>query len=410
MGAAGDVAHRGRWHRRLDAVCADPEALRLVLHPVVDVAAGRVAGYEVLSRFASDVPTEQWFRAARALGRDADLDRVVLDGALRLLPDLPPGTFLTVNASPTSLADQRVLDVLTSHDLTGVVLELTEHADCDPAQLTDPLRMLRARGRWSPWTTWARATRGCCGWPSCVRRSSRWTCSWSATCTATSSSARSCSSSASAPAGWTPGSSPRASRRSTSWTCCAAWASPLVQGFLLARPQEDFVQLGAEARRLLEVPQAAQNAHAADAFEGPEGHRRSRAAAGRTRRARDLTRRTKTDRSVGDALRSATEQSAPSSSSTPTTCPGPGAAGRASRRAAAGGTGGRHRGTRDGRHRRRRPRRGALGRGPLRPLVCTDAAGRYVGVVGVEDLVLDLAVTSGGVAAPQEAGGWRMGA
>ncbi len=44
------------------------------------------------------------------------------------------------------------------------------------------------------------------------------------------------------------------------------------------------------------------------------------------------------------------------------------------------------------------------------PLVCTDAAGRYVGVVGVEDLVLELAVTSGGATAPQEAGGWRMGA
>ncbi|WP_432485033.1 hypothetical protein [Kineococcus esterisolvens] len=31
----------GRWRHRLDALAAHPERLRLVLHPVVDVAGGR---------------------------------------------------------------------------------------------------------------------------------------------------------------------------------------------------------------------------------------------------------------------------------------------------------------------------------------------------------------------------------
>ena len=53
----GGVTHRARWNRRLDAVCADPSLFRLVLHPVVDIAAGRIAGYEVLSRFPSTIPT-----------------------------------------------------------------------------------------------------------------------------------------------------------------------------------------------------------------------------------------------------------------------------------------------------------------------------------------------------------------
>lgn len=406
MGAAGDVAHRGRWHRRLDAVCADPEALRLVLHPVVDVAAGRVAGYEVLSRFASDVPTEQWFRAARALGRDADLDRVVLDGALRLLPDLPPGTFLTVNASPTSLADQRVLDVLTSQDLTGVVLELTEHADCDPTQLSDPLRMLRARGALvaldDVGTGHSGLLRMAVVRPEILKVDlqlvrdlhrdlvKRSLVQFLGECAG----------------------------RLDAWIIAEGVETvdeldvlrgmgvPLVQGFLLARPQEGFVQLGQEARRLLEVPLVP------DAGEGAEGHRRSRTAGGPTRRARDLTRRTKTDRTVGDAVRSATEQSAPVVVVDADDVPRvlvlpserPGAVPRVepvdvtvapetavtdvAARAVARSAGVR-----------------------FDPLVCTDAAGRYVGVVGVEDLVLELAVTAGGgAAAPQEAGGWRMGA
>ncbi len=254
------------------------------LHPVVDVAAGRVAGYEVLSRFASDVPTEQWFRAARALGRDADLDRVVLDGALRLLPDLPPGTFLTVNASPTSLADQRVMDVLTSHDLTGVVLELTEHADCDPAQLTDPLRRLRARGALvaldDVGTGHSGLLRMAVVRPEILKVDlqlvrdlhrdlvKRSLVQFLGECAG----------------------------RLDAWIIAEGVETvdeldvlrgmgvPLVQGFLLARPQEEFVQLGADARRLLQVPLATD---AADAFGGPEGHHRSRAAAGRTRRARD---------------------------------------------------------------------------------------------------------------------------
>ena len=53
-----DPRDRIRWQQRLDALVADPSTLRLVLHPVVDVVAGRVAGYEALSRFDSRVPTE----------------------------------------------------------------------------------------------------------------------------------------------------------------------------------------------------------------------------------------------------------------------------------------------------------------------------------------------------------------
>ncbi|WP_369052147.1 EAL domain-containing protein [Kineococcus terrestris] len=157
-----DSADAAGWSQRLDALRAAPEALRLVLHPLVDLAAARVAGHEVLSRVdlpapvppgagPHDVPApagpERWFDAARALGRAAELDALVLRRALGLRARTPHGQFLTVNASPTSLLDGRVLDVLLgAGDLAGVVLEVTEHADCAPEALLEPLRALRARG------------------------------------------------------------------------------------------------------------------------------------------------------------------------------------------------------------------------------------------------------------------------
>jgi EAL domain-containing protein (putative c-di-GMP-specific phosphodiesterase class I) len=141
-----DPRDRIRWEQRLDALVADPSALRLVLHPVVDVVAGRVAGYEALSRFDSPLPTEEWFDAARALGRSGEVDQLVLSRALPLQALLPHGTFLTVNATPTSLREPAVLDTLLAHDLTGVIVEITEQADCAPYDLLGPLRRLRARG------------------------------------------------------------------------------------------------------------------------------------------------------------------------------------------------------------------------------------------------------------------------
>ncbi|WP_432547279.1 EAL domain-containing protein [Kineococcus sp. SYSU DK004] len=156
------TADAAGWSERLDALLAAPESLRLVLHPLVDLAAARVAGHEVLSRVDLPAPArsgapaheapapagpERWFDAARALGRAAELDALVLRRAVGLRARTPHGQFLTVNASPTSLLDGRVLDVLLgAGDLSGVVLEVTEHADCQPEALLEPLRALRARG------------------------------------------------------------------------------------------------------------------------------------------------------------------------------------------------------------------------------------------------------------------------
>ncbi|WP_432540569.1 EAL domain-containing protein [Kineococcus sp. SYSU DK002] len=384
----GEVTHRGRWHRRLDAVCADPALLRLVLHPVVDVAAGRVAGYEVLSRFPSAVPTEEWFRAARALGRDADLDLVVLTCALARLPHLPPGTFLTVNASPTSLSDDRVMAALLAHDLTGVVLELTEHADCDPRDLIGPLTRLRARGALvaldDVGTGHSGLLRMAVVRPDILKIDlqlvrdlhhdlvKRSLVQFLGECAG----------------------------RLDAWIIAEGVETvdeldvlrgmgvPLVQGFLLARPGDDFDPLTAPARHLLDASRAPVPAA------GPH-----------PRHAGRLARRTKTARDVAGAVRAVSEEPAPvvvvDAEDVPrvivlpphrpgdgprvepvetTLAPETPVAEVAARAVARGGA------------------------VRFDPLVCTDGTGRYVGVVGFEDLVLDLAATSAHVpAAPAHA-------
>ncbi|WP_432521868.1 EAL domain-containing protein [Kineococcus sp. SYSU DK006] len=393
-------AHRSRWHRRLDAVGADPGLLQLVLHPVVDVAGGRVAGYEVLSRFPSDVPTEEWFRAARALDRDADLDLVVLRAALPLLERLPHGTFLTVNTSPTSLADPAVVSTLLERDLTGVVVELTEHSACDPATLVEPLAQLRERGALIALDDVGTGHSGLLRMAvvrpellkvdlqlvrglehdlvkrslvqllgECASRLDAWIVAEGVESVAELDVLR-------------------------------AMGVPLVQGYLLARPAAGFGTLGPEARRVLADPAA------------PAGGSRLAAGAG-PRRTGDLTRRTKTARSVDGAVSVVGEDPGPvvvvDAEDVPQLLVLPGhhpgeapqvrpvgvtlapetAVPEAAARAVA------------------RP-----GPGRFDPLVCTDATGRYVGVVGVEDVVLDLAQSARGAGGRARTAHWqgRVGA
>jgi len=384
----GGTTYRARWNRRLDSVCADPGQLGLVLHPVVDVAAGRIAGYEVLSRFPSSVPTEDWFFAARSLNRDADLDRVVLRGAMRLLDRVPHGAFLTVNASPTSLADPGVMAILQAQDLTGVVVELTEHTACDPRDLAEPLAELRDRGAIIALDDVGTGHSGLLRMAvvrpeilkvdlqlvrgleddlvkrslvqflgECASRLDAWIIAEGVETVAELDVLR-------------------------------GMGVPLVQGFLLARPGDGFAGLSAEALRLL--------------------HRPERPAMDPVRRTGDLARRTKTSHTVSAAVQVALEDVAPvvvlDVEDVPRVIVLPGQ--RPGERPRVE--------TVDIRLAPETPVSEAAGRAlaravPVRfdPLVCTDSTGRYIGLVGVEDVVLDLAA---GPAAQPRRLPWRMGA
>jgi len=97
------------WPVALSAVMADLLQPPLIFQPVVDLARGVVAGYEVLSRFDGPVQAspDRWFAAALAAGCGAALEARVVRRALVGRAQLRAGRFLTVNVSPQQAARQR---------------------------------------------------------------------------------------------------------------------------------------------------------------------------------------------------------------------------------------------------------------------------------------------------------------
>ena len=130
------------------AVLEDPEAITIVFQPIVELATGRIAGYEALSRFARATPVrppDVWFAQARRCGLGNALEARAIERALAV-GGRPEGTFLTLNVSPAGIHSPEVAGVLPA-DLTGLVLELTENElfTADPA-LDAALAALRERG------------------------------------------------------------------------------------------------------------------------------------------------------------------------------------------------------------------------------------------------------------------------
>ncbi len=137
------------WQRLLKRALTG-EGVVSHFQPIVDLYRGTVIGYEALVRFQGyPVPDPaQWFAAARRHGRAPQLEALALSTALDSRPDLPSNTFLALNVGPDVLDHPDVLAVWERHpDLTGVVIELTEHARIDSYELLEPaLDRLRDAG------------------------------------------------------------------------------------------------------------------------------------------------------------------------------------------------------------------------------------------------------------------------
>lgn len=131
-------------------VLAGMSATRLVFQPIVDLLRGEVVGYEALARFggAGLRAPGPYLAAAERSGRAAELEAHLLAQALGVRDDVPTGRFLAVNISPALLAAPAVVALLRSAgDLSGLVLELTEHVPVDNlGALRRRIDVLRSRG------------------------------------------------------------------------------------------------------------------------------------------------------------------------------------------------------------------------------------------------------------------------
>ena len=137
------------WTALLGRACSGV-GISSVYQPIVDVVRGVTVGYEALARFDHRVEggPAMWFSAARARGRAGELEAAALRSALRERPGLPRNCFLTVNVSPDLLAHDEVRSVWGEQgDLGGVVVELTEQVPITSyAALDGDLAALRAAG------------------------------------------------------------------------------------------------------------------------------------------------------------------------------------------------------------------------------------------------------------------------
>jgi len=138
----------GEEREEVEAILRGGEALlSAAFQPVLELATGRVSGFEALARFHVEPPRgpDEWFAQAHRVGLGAELEAAALRAALAV-PDRPAGTFLSLNVSPRALAQPLVQAELPA-DLSTIVIELTEHELFGAEdELAARLAELRARG------------------------------------------------------------------------------------------------------------------------------------------------------------------------------------------------------------------------------------------------------------------------
>jgi PAS domain S-box-containing protein len=144
--AEQQVAHARR--ERVEQLLRDGGP-SVVVQPIVELATGCTVGVEALSRFPAHVGQgpEVWFADATAAGLGVELELAAIEKALATLQRLPSDLYLSLNASPATLASPRLVELLTAAPTERLVLELTEHlpvADYDI--LSAPLNRLRRLG------------------------------------------------------------------------------------------------------------------------------------------------------------------------------------------------------------------------------------------------------------------------
>jgi EAL domain-containing protein (putative c-di-GMP-specific phosphodiesterase class I) len=124
------------------------EAVSLAYQPIVDVRTSAVVAVEALARFHEhNTSPLEVLRAAEPLGLGAAVEALVLRKALAERFRVPEGVLLTINVAPARLLNDPVRSLVVNVDLSGIVLELTEHAlPPSPEELLPLIAMLRSQG------------------------------------------------------------------------------------------------------------------------------------------------------------------------------------------------------------------------------------------------------------------------
>lgn len=144
----GEAAERSAVNARLDALLREGN-IELVFQPVIRLSDGAVVGYESLCRFpgAERRSPARWFADAVKAGRALELELLAAGKALQALTRLPPATRLSINVSPETIVAEAFARLLSGHDISRLVIEITEHSDVeDYERLRVAVQRLQHRG------------------------------------------------------------------------------------------------------------------------------------------------------------------------------------------------------------------------------------------------------------------------
>jgi EAL domain-containing protein (putative c-di-GMP-specific phosphodiesterase class I) len=128
-------------------VAALLDGLDCHLQPIVDVSTGAMVATEALARFPQrpQQPVDEVISAAHSAGHGLALEAACLRSALSRRKDLPNNVRLALNISPDVLVSPVVARNWDA-DLSGVIVEITEHWASRPEVLMEQFARLRNRG------------------------------------------------------------------------------------------------------------------------------------------------------------------------------------------------------------------------------------------------------------------------
>lgn len=123
-------------------------AFHPVFQPVYSLHSGDLLSVEALTRFHPEPyrSPDKWFAAADQAGLGSDLELAAIAAAIDASESMAKTVSLSINASPATLADPRLHDLVRA-SRRSLIVELTEHAVInDYHLLEEPLGHLREAG------------------------------------------------------------------------------------------------------------------------------------------------------------------------------------------------------------------------------------------------------------------------
>lgn len=121
---------RKRRELRIQQVC-EPDQMKSVFQPIVDLKTGEIEMYEALTRFnpVHGMNPQQWFEEASDLGMCAMIEAAALARTAEAIENFGRDDIVvSVNVSPVTLLDHGMTEYLLAFAPDRTVVELTEHA------------------------------------------------------------------------------------------------------------------------------------------------------------------------------------------------------------------------------------------------------------------------------------------